>query len=261
MIEDAAHALGATLRKAPVGSFGDAAIFSLGRGKLLNTLGGGLCVVQGPEVAKRLNQEVDRLPATGTRRVLKEVVLEGVIEAGTLPAVFGTLAMPAIRFARRFGKDPMSQLFEDDKDAMTAVPAQLKRRLSNLQASFGCAGLAAFDRGLAKRRENAEYIRAALNGVIPTQRPVEGSDPAWLELTALVDDREAFQRALLARGVDTQRAWMDACDALPAFSSALSPPCPQARRVAASAVYLPTYAALTHAQRDLVVRAVCESLA
>ena len=49
---------------------------------------------------------------------------------------------------------------------------------------------------------------------------------------------------------------MDACDALPAFANALNTPCEASRQIARGAVYLPTYAALTQAQRDVIVRAV-----
>ena len=49
---------------------------------------------------------------------------------------------------------------------------------------------------------------------------------------------------------------MDACDALPAFANALNAPCEASRHIARGAVYLPTYAALTPAQRDVIVRAV-----
>lgn len=261
VIEDAAHALGARLGGRPVGSLGDGAIFSLGRGKHLNTLGGGLAVVRSPDAAQRLRAAAARLPTQPALDLLKQVVLEGVIETGTAPALFGTLAMPAMRLARRFGKDPMTALFEDDKSAMAAIPEPMRRRLTNLQARFGLEALPAFTASLARRREHADQLRARLGHALALQTPVDGADPAWLELTALVDDRDAFQAALLARGVDTQRTWMDACDALPAFASAPSPPCPVARRVGERAVYLPTYASLTDAQRDALADIVLDVLA
>ncbi|MCB9730719.1 MAG: DegT/DnrJ/EryC1/StrS family aminotransferase [Deltaproteobacteria bacterium] len=258
VVEDAAHALGARLDGRPVGSLGDGAIFSLGRGKHLNTLGGGLAVVRAPDAAERLSALADALPAPGAGALLKQVLLEGVIETGTAPALFGALAMPAMRLARRFGRDPMTALFEDDKSALAAIPEPMRRRLSNLQAGFGLAALPAFAEALRRRREHADALRARLGGVLSLQTPVAGAEPAWLELTALVDDRDGFQAALLARGVDTQRTWMDACDALPAFAGAASPPCPTARRVAERAVYLPTYAALTDAQREAMADVVLD---
>lgn len=258
LVEDAAHALGARLDGEPVGALADGAIFSLGRGKHLNTLGGGLAVVSDPDPAARaaLRRLGETLAPAPNAELLRAVVMEGLIETGTVPQLFGTFALPVLRLARRFGADPMSNLFEDDKSAMAAVPPELRRRLSNLQARFGLAGLAAFDRGLQRRRAHAERLRHALVDAVELQRPVAGAEPAWLELTALVDDRAGFQRALLDRGVDTQRTWMDACDALPAFAGAAGGPCEVARAVAARALYLPTYAALTDAQVERVIEGV-----
>ena len=257
VIEDAAHALGARLNDRPVGTLADAAIFSLGRGKHLNTLGGGLAVVNssgGP--ARRLDAAVARLPPPPSRELLRDVIVEGVIEAGTAPAIFGALAMPAMRLARRFGRDPMTSLFEDDKSALAAIPAPMRRRLSNLQARFGLDALPDFDAAVRQRRIHADALREALGDIVELQQPTPGADPAWLELTALVDDRAAFQQSLLARGVDTQRTWMDACDALEAFAGASGGPCETARRVGERAVYLPTYAALSERQRDAIIAAV-----
>ena len=82
-----------------------------------------------------------------------------------------------------------------------------------------------------------------------------------LEVTALVEDRDALQTALLARGIDTQRTWMDACDGLEAFSAATGPACRVARSVGSRALYLPTYAALDDRQIDAVITAVREEVA
>lgn len=261
VVEDAAHALGATFRGEPVGTLADGAIFSLGRGKHLNTLGGGLAVVQARRPAERLASLAARLPAPPPAALLSDVVMEGVVETGTAPALFGALAWPAMRLARRFGRDPMTALFEDAKGPLAAVPASMKRRLSNLQARFGLEALLEYDASLARRRAHAGALRDGLAGVVPLQEPLPGADPAWLEMTALVPDRAEFQARLLAKGIDTQRTWMDACDALPAFASAGGGPCPVARDVAARAVYLPTYASLEERQVAAVVRRVREVVA
>ena len=71
-----------------------------------------------------------------------------------------------------------------------------------------------------------------------------------------LDERDALQTALLARGIDTQRTWMDACDSLEAFSTASGGTCEVARSVGSRALYLPTYAALEERQIDAVVHAV-----
>src|SRR5580700_6175507 len=54
VIEDCAHALGATVAGKPVGTFGDAGFFSFQTLKPLNCYGGGLALVRNPAVASRV---------------------------------------------------------------------------------------------------------------------------------------------------------------------------------------------------------------
>jgi perosamine synthetase len=259
LIEDAAHALGARLDGEPAGALADGAIFSLGRGKHLNTMGGGLAVVR-REDAHRLDPLVDALRPPHGSSLLQSSVMEGLVETGTTPALFGTLAMPWMKVARRLGRDPMTALFEDDKSRLAAVPDDMRVGFANVQARFGIIGLDAFDCQLARRRRHAKRLVDALSDVVALQVPVPGGTSAWLEVTALVDSREQVQRALLGRNIDTQRTWMDACDGLEAFRDSQGGPCPVARSVAARALYLPTYAALDDAQIDAVIEAVRQEL-
>src|SRR5205807_7644573 len=62
VLEDCAHALGATYKGKPVGTFGTAALFSFQTLKPLNCYGGGLALVADRGVAARLRQLVDALP-------------------------------------------------------------------------------------------------------------------------------------------------------------------------------------------------------
>src|SRR5436853_305944 len=54
VIEDCAHALGATYRGQQVGTFGDGALFSFQTLKPLNAFGGGMALVRDPEIARRV---------------------------------------------------------------------------------------------------------------------------------------------------------------------------------------------------------------
>ena len=261
LVEDAAHALGAALDGAPVGTLGDGAIFSLGRGKMLNTLGGGVAALPPGPAAKLLRARVDALPAPRPGGLAQAVITEGVVELGTHPWLFGAVGLPAMRISRRLGQDPLSALFEDSKEAMREVPRGMLRRLSNLQARFGLEAMAGFDEALRRRQENAAALIEALAGRALVQQSARGAAPAWLELTLQVEDRARFQETMLARRVDTQRTWMDACHALPAFADPQQPPCPVAARVAARAVYLPTYPSLSEGARDHLIEATLGALA
>ncbi len=56
VIEDAAHALGAEYKNKKVGTFGDAAIFSFGRYKIMSSVFGGAAVTNSPEIAENIKR-------------------------------------------------------------------------------------------------------------------------------------------------------------------------------------------------------------
>lgn len=62
VIEDCAHALGATYQGKPVGTFGDAAIFSFGRDKVISCVFGGALAVRDSVLAGKVGARADSPP-------------------------------------------------------------------------------------------------------------------------------------------------------------------------------------------------------
>lgn len=65
LIEDCAHSLGATHNGQLVGSFGDAAIFSFGRDKVISGVSGGMLVVKNEKLASRTRDLYRSIPKSG----------------------------------------------------------------------------------------------------------------------------------------------------------------------------------------------------
>ena len=77
VIEDCAHALGAMWHGKRLGSFGDVAIFSSERSKIINTIHGGLVTTNNPEIGEKLRHlhESASFPsAEKTRKLLNTVI-------------------------------------------------------------------------------------------------------------------------------------------------------------------------------------------
>jgi len=72
LIEDCAHALGAKLSRKKLGTFGDAAVLSFGREKVISSLAGGAIIVRNQNLMKNLIDEVARLPNVPMRRMSAE---------------------------------------------------------------------------------------------------------------------------------------------------------------------------------------------
>lgn len=78
LIEDCAHALGATYKGKPLGSLGDAACFSFGRDKAVSSVWGGAAIVnpqcRNADMAQRLRRSYARLPWPSPLWVVRQLL-------------------------------------------------------------------------------------------------------------------------------------------------------------------------------------------
>ena len=74
VLEDCAHALGAKYQDRLLGTFGDAAILSFGREKVISCLTGGALIVSNPKLEKEISLFVSNLPPYSRRQLVKEVL-------------------------------------------------------------------------------------------------------------------------------------------------------------------------------------------
>jgi dTDP-4-amino-4,6-dideoxygalactose transaminase len=88
IVEDAAQAMGETANEKKLGTLGDVAFFSLGRGKALSVLEGGVILTDRDDVAGALESHVSELPRYSLLRLLN--------------LIFKTLALVVLNHPRVF---------------------------------------------------------------------------------------------------------------------------------------------------------------
>lgn len=234
LVEDAAQAMGARWRGRPVGTLGDLGIFSLGRGKPLTAIDGGIIVTDSDEIEAALG----RVP---------------------LEAAGGGLALDLVRAAAlsmlvrpRLYRVPESLPWLEIGVSRFA-PDFVVGALRPFRAGLATAMLGRLDAVTAIRRANAARHldgRDRWEDVEPVVA-VDGGEPAYLRLPVLA--RDAASRArLLARlepaGLGVSAAYpaclADVESVRPHLETPVDP-CEAARSVAARILTLPTHPFVT----------------
>jgi perosamine synthetase len=241
LIDDAAQCLGATQDGRACGTFGDAGLYSLGRGKGITTLGGGIIVSRQDHLARRIAQEVSALPRPAAPHVCAAVVRSSVYAAMLRPSLYWLVDyVPFLELgASHFDPDfPIAQL--------SAYQRRLAIRLLGFVDPYN-----------ELRRAHANHIRVGVEGVegIEVPQPTQGAKPVYLRfpiLTRHEGHRAGLLRQFRGAGIVASPSYPTAIGEIPGIASYLAPdqaPCPNARSIARRILTLPTHAGVT--PRDL----------
>ncbi|HMF93304.1 MAG TPA: aminotransferase class I/II-fold pyridoxal phosphate-dependent enzyme, partial [Vicinamibacterales bacterium] len=112
VLEDCAHALGASYKGKPVGTFGTGALFSFQTLKPLNCYGGGAALVSDRAVAARVRQIVEALPWPSEKRVRDRLLLGRLQRIFIKPWVFSISLFPVLWVSALIDANPDVFLWE-----------------------------------------------------------------------------------------------------------------------------------------------------
>ena len=193
LIEDAAHAHGATYKGRRCGTLGDAAFFSFDQVKPLSTFGGGMAVTDRDDLAAAVRAEVERDPVPADRHAK---ILAGFAEHALVNSPLFWLVTWLMR------SDRVRRLLGTLYRALDHRPATHNRRLSAVQAFIGLRQLDHLDARVAARQRIARRLSAGLRRVAP-QRVPEGCASSYYKFTALAPgDSAPIKERMFRRGID-----------------------------------------------------------
>jgi dTDP-4-amino-4,6-dideoxygalactose transaminase len=184
IIEDAAQSLGARLEDRIIGSWGDAGIFSLGRGKVMTTGGGGIIVTANQEIAAgieiAISKEMDIAPRTGLRTL---AFLAGYILA-VHPLGWWLIVRTPLNPALDSGEPESNYPVEN---------------LSTCQAGAGTSILSHVDEVNRIRRHNSENWQKVLSDFpfIRFPKPIPKAYAIYLRLPLLLETPELREQVLM----------------------------------------------------------------
>ncbi len=258
VIEDCAHALGATYKGKNVGTLGDAAIFSLQTLKPLNTYGGGMAVTKDAALAEKIASVVAGEPAP-TEEIVKKHLKLGKIQRITIqPNVFSFTLFPLLWTCAYLKYNPDPYFWEKIRP-LSPLPMEYRERYSNVQAIIGLESLKHLKKWTADTQANARRVSDVLRQVPGIKLPEVPADRthAFYQFCAYLPNRDAAVFACLKRGVDLETLHVDVCPHMEIFGGSQSP-VPGADATT-EAVQIPIYESLSQEQIDRVARVVAQS--
>jgi len=183
-IDDAAQSLGATINGQQAGSFGDAGLYSLDKGKNMTSIQGGILVTRSAEIASALRRELDALPAPPWQRTIVQaiqLIIYGLLLRPWLywiPARLPFLKLGITRYEIDYPIERYSA-------AMGVMAVLLFRK---------------FDAVTQRRAENAHRYIEQLREVpfLKLTAPLPGAAPVYLRLPLLLDTTARRDRLLAA---------------------------------------------------------------
>jgi dTDP-4-amino-4,6-dideoxygalactose transaminase len=277
VIEDCAHALGAATASGPVGSFGDAAIFSFGRDKVISSVSGGMVTTADPDLARHLGHLRDALPLPGARwtfnQLFHPVASSGILRTYDV-AKIGKALLVALQ------KTGLLDLAVRPEERRGQMPKGLPTRLPDVVAQMALSQFARLGAFNTRRRTLAALYDEALAGTDfqlplasgqvgesasqqagksasqqvskptnqPTDPPIHQSTNIYLRYTLHVPNPAHLHRAARAHNIylgnwyDTAIAPADSNLAAIAY---IPGECPIAEQQAATSINLPTHPKVT----------------
>lgn len=262
LIEDCAHALGATYQTRLIGSFGDASFFSFGRDKIVSSIFGGLAIInQKPAVSQGEDSKINRekllnyqhnLPYPSSIWIFQQL-LHPII---TYPALYlyhffgiGKILL-FLSQKLRFLSFPV---YENEKKGYR--PAQFPRLYPNVLAELLLLQLKKLQLVNEKRREIAEAYFQRLKGKGLTL-PHQGKGAVYLRFNVLTSRADELRFIAKSRGIILGNWYHRVIDPEGVDLSKIGyikGSCPQAEKVSRESLNLPTYPALTARQIQEVV--------
>ncbi|MBC8440670.1 MAG: DegT/DnrJ/EryC1/StrS family aminotransferase [Deltaproteobacteria bacterium] len=88
IIEDAAQAMGGTLKEKKLGTLGDAGFFSLGRGKAFSIVEGGIILTNNNSIADNITKQMKTLPTYNMLEIIKLVIYSIILTIFMQPLLF-----------------------------------------------------------------------------------------------------------------------------------------------------------------------------
>ncbi|MGE3278556.1 MAG: DegT/DnrJ/EryC1/StrS family aminotransferase [Candidatus Altimarinota bacterium] len=252
LIEDCAHALSAKYKGKKVGTFGDAAIWSFGRDKIISSVWGGMITTDDEELARKIQTLHSELPSP-TLLQIKQALCHPLLFALIKPFYRFKLGKAALVFVQKIQLIPRV-IFPREKRGMK--PKFFPQKMSNILARLALHQLKKLQRFHQHRLKLAKLYSEAFQN---SKFKIQNSNPhsAWLRYTIRTPDAGKILKRAAGKGIylgDWYRTVL-APEGCPSeyFQYPLGS-CPRAEKAAEETINLPTHVQMREEEVEGVVK-------
>lgn len=230
VIEDAAQAMGGISRGKKLGTLSDISFFSLGRGKALSTVEGGILLTDRNDLAAEIQKLSKTLPQYTIFEEAALILKSLFLRVFANPALFWLpKSIPALQLGRT--------LYE---------PHFKMRQMSGFQAGLAIRWMETLEHFTHVRRRNtAHWFRLfQSNGLSPSCCIFNSDSESLIRFPVRIPDmeqREAILEASRRRGLGIMPGYPDAVTAIPELEMDPTLPVGAARKTAQELITLPTH--------------------
>lgn len=257
-IEDCSQALSSTFGGRLLGSFGDAAIYSLSLLKPVSTMFGGMVLTKNTELLKRLKARQNSLTPSHITPLFQEAIKNIVIKLATSRIIFSYLVFHLIRAST--GTIDFFSRFQRSNRTVTirySLPEGLLVRFSWQQALMGLKQLESVRAREHRRIENGKILYSEIHNRPQLKKPgiIPGCENAFWLFPVYVDAPSLFKKHLARYQVDSAGYLLSVLSQEEAFQG-LGFSTRMAAEIKRNTVFIPMYAELERHHVHQIVSAV-----
>jgi len=199
VIEDCAHGLGADFRGKALGSFGDVAIFSFGRDKVVSAVFGGAVMSKHELVTTKLKEMHEELRPMSYLWTLRQILHPIIFWPAKYLYDFGPMGKILIEIAKRLGIFAKAVYAEERRGEK---PAFIGQKLNNAIAVMAYKQLIKLSRFTEHRKEIAKMYERGLTGVpIQVQSLLEDASHGYLRYFVAVQNVDGLMSFAKERNI------------------------------------------------------------
>jgi len=250
VIEDCAHACGATYDGQKAGTFGKAAFTSFQNLKNINCYGGGMVMTSDQDILDKVREMACSEPWPTKGALLKKILFNHVESRLLGPKAFFFSGYPILYYYSLSGDYNRVTIKTWEKiRPLHPTPKNYQKRFTNIQAKLGLKGLEMLDHFNDLARSNAQEYDSALSDLhsIMLPRIVPKASSNFYQYCIRASDTFTLSKKAIRKRIDLCPLHIDICNTLDLFSEHYSP-CPNVESMIHT-LQLPVYSDLK--ERDL----------